>query len=128
MGCTDGADNGSDHSLTEGIIGNTMFLYRAVDDREFYSIMQTERFFCLPGGVGVKYFGKNYEDTLRFADRVINKNVVAIVEVEVIQSVVVKIGDFADVDSFIFRYGTVEIWEADIGEFNSAIIRIAHKF
>jgi len=114
--------------LTEGIFRDTMFLYRAVDDREFYSIMQTERFFCLPGGVGVKYFGKNYEDTLRFADMVINKNVVAIVEVEVLQSVVEKIGDFADVDSFIFRHGTVEIWEADIDEFNSAIIRIAHKF
>jgi len=107
---------------------DTMFLYRAVNDREFYSIMQTAKFSCLPGGVGVKYFGKNFEDTLRFADMVINRNIVAIVEIEVLRDIVTRIGDFIDVDPYLFRNGTVEIWESDLDEFNNSIVRIVHKF
>jgi len=107
---------------------DTIYLYRAVSDREFYSIMQTSKFSCLQGGVGVKYFGKSFEDTLRFADMVINRNIVAIIEVEVLHDVVIKIGDFISVDQFLFRHGTVEIWEADLDEFNNAIVRIVHKF
>jgi len=108
--------------------GDTIFLYRAIGDKEFYSIMQTEKFSCLPGGVGIKYFGKSFKDTLRFAEKVINRNIVAVVEVEVSRSVVEQIGDFVDVDPFLFRRGTVEIWEADLDSFNDAIIRIVHKF
>ena len=114
--------------MTSALYGDTMLLYRAVDDSEFYIIMQTERFSCLPGGVGLKYFGKNFDDTLRFANKVLNRNIVAVVEVEVLRKVVMKIGDFIDVDPYIFRCGTVEIWETDLDEFNNSIIRIVHKF
>ena len=105
-----------------------MFLYRAVDDREFYSIMKTARFSCLPGGVGLKYFGKSLRDTIRFADKVINKHAVAVVEVEVLSEIVERIGDFVDVDPYLFKCGTVEIWESDLDEFNNAIIRLVHKY
>ena len=98
-----------------------MFLYRAVGAAEFYAIMQTGRFSCLPGGVGLKYFGKDLGDTLRFADKVINKNIVAVLEVEVLKLVVDKIGEFISVDPFIFKHGTVEIWEANLEDFNNAI-------
>jgi len=107
---------------------NTIFLYRAVSDAEFYSIMQIGRFSCLPGGVGLKYFGKDLGDTLRFADKVINKNIVAVIEVEVLRRVVEEIGDFVSVDPFLFKHGTIEIWEADLNKFNNAIVRIVHKF
>ena len=105
-----------------------MYLYRAIDDKEFYSLLQTGKFSCIPGGVGLKYFGKDYIDTLRFAEMVINKNIVAVIEVGVSRSVVERIGDFVDVDPFIFRHGTVQIWEADLNEFNDAITHIIHKF
>ena len=114
--------------MTEAAPEDTVLLFRAVGAGEFYSIIQTARFSCLPGGVGVKYFGKNFEDTLRFADMVINRNIVAVIEVEVSKTVLDRIGDFEDVDSFIFKHGTVEIWESDLGEFNGAIVRIVHKF
>ena len=45
-------------------LSDAMLMYRAVGDAEFYAIMQTGRFSCLPGGVGLKYFGKALEDTL----------------------------------------------------------------
>jgi hypothetical protein len=114
--------------LTETVYEDKMLLYRAVGGKEFYSILQTRTFTCLPGGVGVKYFGKNFDDTLKFADMIINRNVVAVIEVEVPEKIIMRIGDFVDVDPFLFKHGTVEIWEADLNEFNAAIIRIVHKF
>ena len=69
---------------------DTMFLYRAVSDAEFYAIMQAGRFSCLPGGVGLKYFGKDLGDTLRFANKLKNKNIVAVLEVEVLKLVLKK--------------------------------------
>ena len=114
--------------MTTTELDDKMFLYRAVGEKEFYEIMQSSSFSCLPGGVGVKYFGKSFNDTLRFANMIINKYVVAVIEVEVSRTVVEKIGDFIAVDPFLFRHGTVEIWEADLDEFNDAVIRIVHKF
>ena len=108
-------------------IRDTMFLYRAVGDREFYEIMKISCFSCLPGGVDVKYFGRDFHDTLKFANKIINKNVVAIIEAEVFIDVVEEIGDFVHVDPFIFTHGTVEIWERDLLIFNSSIVSIKHK-
>ena len=108
--------------------GDTIFLYRAVNDREFYQIMKTSCFSCLPGGVDVKYFGKDFHDTLRFANKIINKNVVAIIEVEVFADIVEEVGDFVHVDPFLFTHGTVEIWERDLCKFNNSIVSIKHKF
>ena len=90
--------------------------------------MNTSRFTCLPGGVGVKYFGRDFHDTLRFANKIINKNVVAIVETEVFRNVVEDIGDFVHVDPFLFTHGTVEIWERDLYKFNNSIASIKHKY
>ena len=59
---------------------------------------------------------------------VINKNIVAVLEVEVRKQVVDEIGEFISVDPFIFKNGTIEIWEADLNVFNNAIVRIIHKF
>jgi hypothetical protein len=105
-----------------------MLLYRAVGDKEFFSIMSTSKFSCLPGGVGVKYFGKNYEETLKFADLIINRNIVAVVEVSIPCGVVRNVGDFINVDPFLFKHGTVEIWEDNLDVFNNAIHSIVHIF
>ena len=114
--------------MTVPAFEDTVFLYRAVGDKEYYSIMQTAKFSCLPGGVGVKYFGRDIGDTIRFAEKTINNNTVAVVEVEVSRDVVERIGDFVSVDPFLFKHGTVEIWESDLDEFNDAVINIVHKF
>ena len=42
---------------------DTLLLFRAVGDIEFYSIMRSREFSCLPGGVGVKYFGRSLYET-----------------------------------------------------------------
>jgi hypothetical protein len=102
---------------------DVMFLYRAVGDREFYSTMQTGRFSCLPGGVGVKYFGLDFADTLGFADKIVNRNTVAVLEIEAIREVVQRIGDFVCVDPFLFKHGTVEIWESDLVAFTMLLYK-----
>ena len=76
----------------------------------------------------MKYFGKDIADTIRFAEKTINNNTAAVVEVEIPRNIVERIGDFSSVDPFLFRHGTVEIWEDDLDEFNDAIINIVHKF
>jgi len=120
--------SGQDITVTVTVPGEKMLLYRAVGDKEYYSIMQTAKFVCLPGGVGVKYFGKDLIDTIHFAEKTINNNAVAVVEIEVARDVVERIGDFVNVDPFLFRHGTVEIWESNLDDFNNAIINIVHKF
>ena len=68
------------------------------------------------------------DDTLKFADKVINKYVVAVIEIEVLRRVVDRVGDFPEVDPFLFKHGTVVVWENDLDEFNNAVLRILHKF
>ena len=102
-------------------------LFRAVGVEEFYLIMTTNCFACHPNGVSVKYFGVDFEETLNFADKAINIELVAVVEVGVLRDVVMNIADFTHVDRFLFKSGTVEIPAANLSEFNSAIRYIIHK-
>jgi hypothetical protein len=73
-------------------------LYRAVGADEFYSIMQTRRFSVVEKGVQVKYFGLNFDETLAFANKVINIEIVAIVEVKISTKILTQVGDFTNVD------------------------------
>ena len=103
-------------------------LYRAVGCEEFYSIMKTNRFSFHPKGVDVKYFGLDFKETLDFADELMNIDLVAVVEVIVLEEILNKIGDFIDVDPFLFKTGTIEIQSEHLDEFNSAIYSIIHRF
>jgi hypothetical protein len=102
-------------------------LYRAVGLDEFYSIRETKQFSIYEGGVEVKYFGVNFEETLVFADMLINTNVVAIFEVQLPKKILDKIGDFTHVDPIIFKSGTVVIYEKDLHIFNAALIKIVGR-
>lgn len=106
---------------------NYYILYRAVGAEEFSSIIRTNQFSILEYGLHVKHFGLNYQETLCFANKDFNIDVVAIFEVEVIEKVLLEIADFTHVDPYIFRSGTVEIKFNDLSKFNNAIIRITHK-
>jgi hypothetical protein len=107
---------------------NFISLYRAVGENEFYSVMQTGYFSVLEKGAHVKYFGLNFDETLAFANMIINIEVVAIFEVTVITEVLKKIGDFTNVDIFLFKSGTVEIPAEKLVEFNNAIQEIIHRY
>ena len=103
-------------------------IYRAVGESEFYSVMQTKCFSVLEKGTHVKYFGLNFEETLAFANKIINIEIVAIFEVKVITEILNRVGDFTNVDTFLFKSGTVEIPAEKLDEFNNAIQEIIHKY
>ena len=103
-------------------------LYRAVGESEFTSVMETQYFAVLEKGVQVKYFGLNFEETLEFANEVINIEIVAIFEVQIATDVLSRVGDFTNVDQFLFKSGTVEFPAERLEEFNNAIIKISHKY
>ena len=114
--------------MTDSIFVNVIKLYRAVGFGEYASLTDGEQFQILLGGVGVKYFGKNFEETLAFANKPINNGVVAIFEVGIAENVLVNVGDFVNVDKFIFKSGTVEIPEERLAVFNSAVYYVKHIY
>ena len=59
-------------------------LFRAVGIEEYYSIMRTKKFACHPEGSEIKYFGIDFEETLAFANEIINIEVIAVIEVSVL--------------------------------------------
>ena len=105
-----------------------MRLFRAVGIEEFYSIIKTNKFSIQTGGVHVKYFGVNSDETLYFANKIMNIDMVAVIEVGVLEDMIKIIGDFVNVDPFIFKSGTVEIQAEYLDEFNSAIQYIIQKY
>jgi hypothetical protein len=102
-------------------------LYRAMGAGEFENVMLTKQFSLLKNKAEVKYFGFDFDETLRFADKAFNMDLVAVVEVKISKVVLGKIGDFTHVDPFLFKSGTVEIQPENLDEFNRAIVMITHK-
>jgi hypothetical protein len=102
-------------------------LYRAIGSDEFESVMLTKQFSFLKNKAEVKYFGFNFDETLRFANKAFNMDLVAVIEVKINKVVLDKIGDFTHVDPFLFKSGTVEIQPENLDEFNRAIVKITHK-
>jgi hypothetical protein len=103
-------------------------LYRAVSVEEFSSIIKLSKFTITNGGIEVKYFGLNFEETLVFANDNFNNGIVAIFEVKIAESILNEIGDFTHVDPFIFKSGTVIISAEDLETFNRSIQELIHKY
>ena len=103
-------------------------LFRAVGFAEYASLVDGVPFQVLPGGVGVKYFGVNFDETLEFANKPINNGIVAVFEIEIPESILMDVGDFVHVDKFIFRSGTVEIPEERLAAFNDAVQYVRHIY
>ena len=104
--------------------GEFTFLYRAVGLEEYYSVIQTNIFTCHPSGAEVKYFGLDSRETEKFANLIINIDVVAVFEILISNTTLNQIGDFTNVDQFLFTKGTVMIHKADLSNFNKTIISI----
>jgi len=96
-------------------------VYRAVGLEEYYSIIQTNLFTCHPTGAEVKYFGLDRKETELFANMIINLDVVAVFEIEVSKTTLKQVGDFTDVDQFLFKKGTVIIHKTDLDTFNNTV-------
>jgi hypothetical protein len=88
--------------------------------------MKTGEFSVIPNGLQAKQFGLSFEETLKFADKY--SDIGAIIEVKVPTSALNKIGDFTQVDKFIFKNGTVTIQADKLGEFNKIIQELIHKY
>jgi len=108
-------------------MGNTVSLFRAMGEAEFESVMSTKIFSLIKGKAEVKYFGLDFDETLSFADKAFNLDLVCVLEVCVKKTVLDMIGDFTHVDPFLFKCGTVEIQPEDLEEFNRAITKIVHR-
>jgi len=108
--------------------GNVLKLYRAVGLSEYFSLADGECFQILQGGVAVKYFGRSFEETLRFANMPINHGIVAIFETGISGDALSISGDFVQVDKTIFKSGTVEIPEERLEAFNRMVLYIRHIY
>ncbi|MCL2017119.1 MAG: hypothetical protein FWG68_12825 [Defluviitaleaceae bacterium] len=102
-------------------------LYRAVGVEEYFSIKRTGKFSLHNLGVDVKYFGLNFEETLKFADMLFNVEVVAIISVEIDAAKLQNLADFTHIDTYLFKSGTAIITAANLPCFNSAIKNIKHE-
>ncbi|MCL2015383.1 MAG: hypothetical protein FWG68_03945 [Defluviitaleaceae bacterium] len=109
-------------------VPKTIKLYRAVGVEEYLSIMKIGKFALREGRDTVKYFGLDFEETLLFANKAFNNSLVAVFEVEIKHTVLNKIGDFTNVDPFLFKKGTVEIQEEVLEDFNKAILKVCPIF
>lgn len=98
----------------------------AVGPDEFYDVMKTSKFNVIPNRLQAKQYGLSFEETLKFADKY--SNIGAIIEAKVPTSVLSKIGDFTQVDKFIFKSGTVTIHADKLGEFNKIIQELIHMY
>jgi hypothetical protein len=108
---------------------NLVCLFRAVSADEFYSIFETKQFSLPPDkSTSVKYFGVDYNETFDFANKIQFIDIVAIVEISVPHNILLQIGDFTHVDSFLFKKGTVIIQSEDLETFNNNIKYIKQRF
>jgi len=109
------------------MISEAVNLYRAMGADEFEAVMLTKQFALHKNKAEVKYFGLAFDETLQFANKAFNVDLVAVVEVSISKAVLDRIGDFTHVDPYLFKCGTVEIQPENLDEFNNAIISITHK-
>jgi hypothetical protein len=114
--------------MIPGINDETSIIYRAVGGDEYRSVLENNCFSLISGGVGIKYFGLNLQETIVFAGKDLNVDVVAILEVVINRNILNKIGDFTSVDTYIFKSGTVEIAACNLQEFNESICEINHVY
>ena len=73
-----------------------------------------------------KQFGLSFEETLEFAEKY--SDIRAIIEVKVPKDMLDELADFTQVDSFIFKSGTITIQADKLDEFNNIIKEITHKY
>jgi len=111
-----------DKDITEEI-----FIYRAVGVEEYYSIIDNHKFICDPQMSEVKYFAFDFEETLLYANKAYNSDVVAIFQTRLKKCDLNRLGDFTHVDPSIFKSGTVIVQLDKLDLFNACVIETILK-
>jgi len=102
--------------------------FRAMDENELYMALETQMFALHPERAQVKYFGLNLNETLAFANHPINSQLVGIVEARVHADFLTKIENSIQVDTFIFKSGTVVVNAQQLASLNAHIISIRQVY
>ncbi|MDQ0418984.1 hypothetical protein J2Z48_003209, partial [Croceifilum oryzae] len=100
-------------------------LYRAVGAGEYHDIMKTGQFRSGRNSLEGKQFGKNLDETLKFAD--FATDTVAIMKVTIPQKVFKQL-DHTHVDPFIFKSGTATVHQDMYKTFNNSFVKIEHAY
>ena len=105
----------------------TVNLYRAVSPAEFNDIMSTGTFRSAPGAFEGKQFGLSLEETLGFANSVLDT--AAIIRATIPQSTFGQLEFSNTIDPFIFKSGVVTARPgAQLKLLNSTVISIEHAY
>jgi len=102
-------------------------MYRAVGVDEYYDIMSTKQFRGIEGTLAAKEFGNDFNETLDFANRSINRDKVAIIKVTIPEDVYNQLHHM-NLDAPIFKSGTPVVEPEMLEYFNNNIISIEHAF
>lgn len=105
----------------------TKDIYRAVGVDEFYDIMDTGRFRGVDGSLAAKEFGNDFNETLDFANRSINRDKVAIIKVTIPEDVYNQLNHM-NLDAPIFKSGTPVVEPNMLEYFNNSILNIKHAY
>ncbi len=106
----------------------TKDIYMAVGADEYEDIMRTGKFRGIKGKtLATKEFGNDFNETLEFANRSLNKDKVAIIKVTIPQHVYDKLSHM-NLDVSIFTSGTPVVEPDVLDFFNNNIINIEHVY
>ena len=94
---------------------------------EYYDIMSTKQFRGIEGTFAAKEFGNDFNETLDFANRSINRDKVAIIKVTIPEDVYNQLHHM-NLDAPIFKSGTPVVEPEMLEYFNNNIVSIEHAF
>ena len=107
---------------------NTKDIYRAVGVEEYEDIIATGKFRGIEGKtLMTKEFGNDFNETLEFANKSINKDKVAIFKVTIPENIYNQLNHM-NLDPSIFKSGTPVVEPEMLDFFNNSIINIEHFF
>jgi len=101
--------------------------FRAVGVEEFLSLMDTKKFSTREVSSSMKQFGLSLEETIKYADKKINKEYVSILKIT-LKVEALDLQDYeAKPDPFIFKSGTVTIQKENLEKLNDYILSIEQE-
>lgn len=108
--------------------GESKDIYRAVDIDEYEDIISTGKFRGIEGKtLAAKEFGNDFDETLIFANKFINKDKVAIIKITIPKNVYEQLNHM-NLDASIFISGTPVVEPDMLDFFNDSIINIEHFY
>ena len=102
-------------------------VFRAVSQLEYASIINTQRFSLLLGGIEIKQFGFDLTETLNFAT--FQPDYAFVIQADIPDGALARFHVSKNIDPFIFRSGVLSvIRQPGIDLFNSLVTKIARAY